>query len=56
MRPEELDAQVFERKLAGGRAALAAARPEDAAVELREALELWRGHRSWSSPRSRLPG
>jgi predicted ATPase/DNA-binding SARP family transcriptional activator len=41
--PGELDAERFERQVADGRRALAAGRGEDAAAELREALELWRG-------------
>src|SRR3954454_12042791 len=43
VRPGELDAERFERQVADGRRALAAGRGEDAAAELREALELWRG-------------
>jgi predicted ATPase/DNA-binding SARP family transcriptional activator len=43
VRPGELDAERFERQVADGREALAAGRGEDAAAELREALELWRG-------------
>ena len=43
VRPGELDAEQFERLVAGGRDALAAGRAEDAAARLREALELWRG-------------
>jgi DNA-binding SARP family transcriptional activator len=41
--PEDLDLQVFESLVAGGRAALAAADPERAAGLLGEALGLWRG-------------
>jgi predicted ATPase/DNA-binding SARP family transcriptional activator len=43
VRPGELDAEHFERLVADGREALLAGRAEDAAVSLREALELWRG-------------
>ena len=43
VRPGELDAERFERRVADGRDALAAGRAEHAAAELREALELWRG-------------
>src|SRR3954453_9503962 len=43
VRPGELDAERFERMVADGRKALAAGRAEDAAAELHEALELWRG-------------
>jgi predicted ATPase/DNA-binding SARP family transcriptional activator len=43
VRPGELDAERFERQVADGRRALAAGRGADAAAELREALELWRG-------------
>jgi predicted ATPase/DNA-binding SARP family transcriptional activator len=43
VRPDELDADRFERQVAEGRDALAAGRAEDAAAALREALELWRG-------------
>jgi predicted ATPase/DNA-binding SARP family transcriptional activator len=41
--PGELDAEQFERLVAAGREALVAGRAEDAAIRLREALELWRG-------------
>src|SRR3954454_4461618 len=41
--PGELDAERFERRVADGRQALAAGRGDDAAAELRAALELWRG-------------
>jgi predicted ATPase/DNA-binding SARP family transcriptional activator len=41
--PGELDAERFERQVAAGRDALAAGRNEEAAAELRAALELWRG-------------
>jgi predicted ATPase/DNA-binding SARP family transcriptional activator len=41
--PGQLDAERFERQVADGRQALAAGRAEQAAAELREALELWRG-------------
>src|SRR5829696_8080191 len=41
--PGELDAERFERQVADGRRALAAGRGEDAAAEVRAALELWRG-------------
>jgi predicted ATPase/DNA-binding SARP family transcriptional activator len=41
--PGELDAEQFERLVADGREALLAGRAEDAAVRLRQALELWRG-------------
>jgi predicted ATPase/DNA-binding SARP family transcriptional activator len=41
--PGELDAERFERQVAAGREALAAGRGEEAAAELRAALELWRG-------------
>jgi predicted ATPase len=40
---EELDAAVFERLLADGRAALADGLPEQAAEQLQSALALWRG-------------
>jgi predicted ATPase/DNA-binding SARP family transcriptional activator len=40
---EELDLDRFERMLEHSRGALAANRPHDAAEELREALDLWRG-------------
>ena len=43
VRAGELDAERFERQVADGRDALAAGRGEQAAAELREALELWRG-------------
>src|SRR4051794_31738915 len=43
VRPGELDVGHFERLVAHGREALAAGRADDAAAELREALELWRG-------------
>src|SRR5215211_3782106 len=43
VRPGELDAERFERHVADGRDALAAGHAEHAAVELRAALELWRG-------------
>ncbi len=43
VRAGELDAERFERLVAGGRRALAAGRGDEAATELREALELWRG-------------
>jgi DNA-binding SARP family transcriptional activator len=43
VRPDELDAERFERQVADGRQALAAGRSDHAAVALREALELWRG-------------
>src|SRR5215210_6004566 len=43
VRPGELDAERFERMVADGRQALAAGRAEQAAAELREGLELWRG-------------
>ncbi len=43
VRPDELDAERFEQRVAGGREALAAGEPERAAALLREALELWRG-------------
>src|SRR5215210_5147880 len=43
VRPGELDAERFERLVADGREALAAGGAEQAAAELREALELWRG-------------
>jgi predicted ATPase/DNA-binding SARP family transcriptional activator len=39
----ELDAQRFEREVAGAREALAAGRGEQAAATLRDALSLWRG-------------
>jgi DNA-binding SARP family transcriptional activator len=41
--PGGLDAERFERQVAAGRDALAAGRSEEAAAELRAALELWRG-------------
>jgi predicted ATPase/DNA-binding SARP family transcriptional activator len=41
--PGELDAERFELRVADGRQALAAGRGDDAAAELRAALELWRG-------------
>jgi predicted ATPase/DNA-binding SARP family transcriptional activator len=43
VRPGELDAERFERRVADGRNALAAGRAEEAAAALRAALELWRG-------------
>jgi predicted ATPase/DNA-binding SARP family transcriptional activator len=43
VRPGELDAERFERQVTDGRNALAAGRADDAAAELREALEIWRG-------------
>ena len=43
VRPGELDAEHFERSVADGREALLAGHAEDAAVRLRQALELWRG-------------
>jgi DNA-binding SARP family transcriptional activator len=43
VRPGELDAEHFERLVADGREALLAGHAEDAAVSLRQALELWRG-------------
>src|SRR3954447_25992697 len=43
VRSGELDAERFERQVAAGRDALAAGRGEEAAAELRAALELWRG-------------
>jgi DNA-binding SARP family transcriptional activator len=41
--PEELDRDRFERRLAAGRAALSAGETEEAAEQLRSALDLWRG-------------
>ena len=41
--PGELDAERFERHVESGREALATGRSDEAAAELREALELWRG-------------
>ncbi|WP_053226307.1 BTAD domain-containing putative transcriptional regulator [Solirubrobacter soli] len=41
--PGELDAERFERLLGDGRRALKAGRGDDAAAELRQALDLWRG-------------
>jgi WD40 repeat protein/DNA-binding SARP family transcriptional activator len=43
VRPGELDADRFARKVEDGRSALAAGRPERAGAILREALSLWRG-------------
>ena len=43
VRPQELDAERFERSLEAGRSALGAGRPEQAAALLGEALGLWRG-------------
>jgi predicted ATPase/DNA-binding SARP family transcriptional activator len=43
VRPGELDVERFERMVADGRQALAAGRAEQAADQLRAALELWRG-------------
>src|SRR6476619_3164916 len=43
LEPGELDRDRFERLLAEGRAALAAADHADAAEQLRAALALWRG-------------
>jgi predicted ATPase/DNA-binding SARP family transcriptional activator len=43
VRAGELDAERFERQVADGRRALAAGRGDQAAAELRAALELWRG-------------
>ena len=43
LEPEQLDAARFERLLAGGRQAMAAANPALAASLLRRALALWRG-------------
>jgi len=43
VRPQELDAERFERSLEAGRSALGAGRPEQAAAVLGEALALWRG-------------
>ncbi len=41
--PDELDLRRFEERARGGRDALEAGRPEQAAALLREALALWRG-------------
>jgi DNA-binding SARP family transcriptional activator len=41
--PHERDVDQFEQLLAEGRAAIAAARPDEAARTLRNALSLWRG-------------
>ncbi|WP_309031454.1 BTAD domain-containing putative transcriptional regulator [Streptomyces alfalfae] len=41
--PDHVDLSVFQRRVAEGRAALAADAPETAARLLREGLELWRG-------------
>lgn len=41
--PDELDRDVFERRVAKARAAFAAGDAEDAAAELEAALALWRG-------------
>src|SRR5262249_59809852 len=41
--PGELDRDRFEQALKKGRAALASGESEEAAAELRSALELWRG-------------
>src|SRR3954470_13840320 len=41
--PGELDAERFERLVADGRRTLAEGHGEEAAAQLREALELWRG-------------
>jgi WD40 repeat protein/DNA-binding SARP family transcriptional activator/energy-coupling factor transporter ATP-binding protein EcfA2 len=43
VRPDELDAEVFERLVEDGRRALADGQPEHAARVLREGLALWRG-------------
>src|SRR3954453_19548525 len=43
VRPGELDAERFERRVADGREALAEGRGDEAAAELRAALDLWRG-------------
>jgi len=43
VRPDELDAERFERLVEEGRAALAGGRPEHASALLRGALSLWRG-------------
>src|SRR3954469_22080293 len=43
VRPGELDAEHFERRVADGRDALAAGNAEHAAAQLRAALDLWRG-------------
>src|SRR5690349_75034 len=43
VRPDELDAQRFQRGVAAGRLALGAGQPERAAMLLQEALEVWRG-------------
>src|SRR3954466_11641546 len=41
--PGELDAERFEQRVASGRHALEDGRADDAAAQLREALQLWRG-------------
>jgi len=43
VRPDELDAERFERLVEEGRAALAGGQPEHASALLRGALSLWRG-------------
>src|SRR4051794_8917577 len=43
VRPDELDAERFQRGVAEGRLALAAGEPERAALVLERALALWRG-------------
>jgi DNA-binding SARP family transcriptional activator len=43
VRPDELDAAVFEELVRAGRVALRQARPEQAAALLRAALDTWRG-------------
>jgi len=43
VRPDDLDAEVFERLVEDGRRALADGQPEHAARVLREGLALWRG-------------
>src|SRR3954452_13003925 len=43
VRPDELDAERFQRGVAAGRLALDAGQPERAALGLERALALWRG-------------
>jgi SARP family transcriptional regulator, regulator of embCAB operon len=52
--PEQVDALVFERLLASGRDASEEDRPEEAAVLLRQALDLWTGSALADVPQGNL--